>query len=119
MLCTAVTLVLSLLCCHAIQGGTLAYIMMISQPAMQDKVASLLAMGPPVFLEYMRAPVLFGQATARNDLVRSSRIHQLHARLLVKGLEAGLRSRMTQDTSEYFWVQTYSTNLSMSQRKHT
>lgn len=43
--------------------------MLSSMPEMQEKVASVIAMGPPCFLEYMKASVLQNQATARNDLV--------------------------------------------------
>lgn len=49
------------------QGGALAYMMLSTMPEMQSKVSVLLAMGPPAFLEYMRAPFLKAWATIRND----------------------------------------------------
>jgi hypothetical protein len=53
------------------QGGTLVYMMMVDMPHMQDRVASLIAMGPPVFMEYMQAPFLRAWAKSRNDKVRA------------------------------------------------
>lgn len=54
------------MCCSE-QGGTLAYIALSSFPDLQAKVNSLVAMGPPCFLEYMKAAVIQNQAQARSD----------------------------------------------------
>jgi len=59
------------------QGGALAYMMLSTMPEMQSKVSVLLAMGPPAFLEYMRAPFLKAWATIRNDRV-SCACHRTH-----------------------------------------
>lgn len=44
--------------------------MLAEMPGMQDKVASVITMGPPHFMEFMRAPFLKSWANVRNDKVR-------------------------------------------------
>lgn len=50
--------------------GTLAFMMLADMPAMQEKVASVVSLGAPVFMEFMRAPFLKNWADVRNDKVR-------------------------------------------------
>lgn len=44
--------------------------MLADMPAMQEKVASVVSLGAPVFMEFMRAPFLKNWADVRNDKVR-------------------------------------------------